>query len=212
MITTRRSSGYEGYSEISSRGGTDVLERPRTSFAENTAPETEMSEAAVRENMQRNLDRLMNYDRYSEIQAEEAAIKTEEPVRETVVKETVKPAVVAVSDDDIRPTSTTMQFGDGDTSKVYNDLERSKEAHGSYRLNGKGKLVVALYALVVTVILALIVLNTGVLKTLDREIAELDSVRAAAMQKVAEQTAEIEYISSDAYIIEKAEDLGMIIK
>ena len=213
MITARRSNGITGQTETSARGGIDVLERKtgvtneRVDLTEERG--TERTEAETRELMQRNLERLMNYDRFSENQAaEKAAVKTEEPV-----KETPAPIKAAVStDDDIRPTSTTMQFGDGDTSKVYNDLERSKE-NQSYKLNGKGKLVVALYALVVAVILALITVNTGVLKSLDNDIAALNTAYATNLQSVAMQNAEIESISSEAHIIEIAEnDYGMIIK
>ena len=104
-----------------------------------------------------------------------------------------------------------MQFGDGDVSQVYNDLEKSKEHKESYKLNGKGKLVVALYALAVTVILALIVLNTGLLKALDGQVSALTATYAEKSASLAAQTAEIEAISSDAYITELAEnEFGMI--
>ena len=69
------------------------------------------------------------------------------------------------------------------------------------------------YALVVTVILALIVLNTGVLRSLSKDIAALDATYKAQVSAVAEQQAEIAEISSDAYISEIAEnEYGMVLR
>lgn len=196
MITTRRSEAFGSITADNYRGGVDVLERQS---AINVETEREESLEEKKARMQRNLDRLMNYDRYAEMQREEAAM-AEEKERETV-------AEANLSEDDIRPTSTTMQFGDGDISSVYNDMERSKESEGhGYKLNSKGKLVVALYALVVTVILALIVLNTGVLKALAAEVNALNANLAEKSAILAEREAVIEEISSDYHVIEMAEN------
>lgn len=202
MITTRRSNGFDTIE--SARGGVDVLER-RASVQSETVPEREGSMEETRAKMKSNLDRLLNYDRYSEMEAEAAAKVQDAPVEE-------KAKTVAYSDEDIRPTTTTTQFIDGDP-QIFNDAEKSKEERKSaYRLNGKGKLVVVLYALVVTVILALIVLNTGVLKALSKDIAALDETYRAQAAAVSAQKAEIAEISSDAYIAQIAEsELGMIL-
>ena len=203
MITTRRSNGFD--TTESARGGVDVLER-RASINTETAPEREESMEETKARMQRNLDRLLNYDRYSEMEAEETAVIADAPTEE-------KMETVAMSDEDIRPTTTTTQFIDGDP-QIFNDAEKSKEERKSaYRLNAKGKLVVVLYALVVTVILALIVLNTGVLKSLSKDIATLDESYRAQAAAVSAQAAEIAEISSDAYIARFAEsELGMILR
>lgn len=203
MITTRRSNGFD--TTESARGGVDVLER-RASINTETAPEREESMEETKARMQRNLDRLLNYDRYSEMEAEETAVIADAPTEE-------KTETVAMSDEDIRPTTTTTQFIDGDP-QIFNDAEKSKEERKSaYRLNAKGKLVVVLYALVVMVILALIVLNTGVLKSLSKDIATLDESYRAQAAAVSAQAAEIAEISSDAYIARFAEsELGMILR
>ena len=202
MITTRRSNGFD--TTESARGGVDVLER-RASVQSEVAPEREESMEETKARMQRNLDRLLNYDRYSEMEAEEAVAESCAPVEE-------KAEATAYSDEDIRPTTTTTQFIDGDP-QIFNDAEKSREDRKSaYKLNAKGKLVVVLYALVVTVILALIVLNTGVLKSLSKDIAALDASYKAQAAAVSAQAAEIAEISSDAYIAQIAEsDLGMIL-
>lgn len=202
MITTRRSDGFVNAEHA--RGGVDVLER-RASKNGDTVPAREESMEEAKARMQRNLDRLLNYDRYSEMEAENAALN------DAAVEE--KAEATVHSDEDIRPTTTTTQFINGDP-QIFNDAQKSKEVVGNgYKLNGKGKLVIALYALVVTVILALIVLNTGVLRSLSKDIAALDATYKAQVSAVAEQQAEIAEISSDAYISEIAEnEYGMVLR
>jgi hypothetical protein len=95
----------------------------------------------------------------------------------------------------------------------YKHISEKEEEQLSYHLNRKGKFVVALYSLAVAVIMALIVLNTGVLAGLrTSNQAKVDLLN----QKVAEYNAinqEIESISSNDHVINVAEnDLGMIKK
>ena len=155
MITTRRSEGNTINAYESENGNVMLLERRETETVANTE-----SVDQARARMQDNLEKLLNYDRYSEIQ--NSVMVESAPVcePETFVEENKM-----FADEDIRPTSTTMQFGDGDIEKMRMDMreEQHEEQSGSYRLNGKGKLVVVLYALVVTVILALIAVNSGML-------------------------------------------------
>ena len=200
MITTRRSENFGAATESVARGGTDVLTRRPLTYG-NTESDCDENMAEKKARMQRNLDRLMNYDRYAEREKEElAAAQTEEEAQAIT-------AEANFSEDDIRPTSTTMQFGDGDVSSVYNDMEKSKGAEKQgYKLNGKGKLVVVLYALAVTVILALIILNTGVLKALAAEINTLNASVAEKSATLSERQAVIDEISSDAHVIEIAEN------
>ena len=118
-----------------------------------------------------------------------------------------------MQDDDIRPTSTTMQFGDGDIDQMYKEMNRANETvKESYHLNNKGKLVIVLYSLAVMVILALIAINTGMLATLSgtqqAKTAELNA-------KIAEYSVlqeEIESISSDDYVINQAETVLDMVK
>ena len=120
--------------------------------------------------------------------------------------------IITYVDEDIKPTSTTLQFGDGEVEKVYSDMQRQKEAQkASFSLNGKGKLVVVLYSLAVTVILALIILNTGVLATIksgNQAKASILSDKVAEYQVVSQR---IDAISSNDYVIDIAKnDYGMI--
>ena len=79
MITTRRSNGFD--TTESARGGVDVLER-RTAINSEAVPEREESMEETKARMQRNLDRLLNYDRYSEMEAENSAVMDDAPVEE----------------------------------------------------------------------------------------------------------------------------------
>ena len=188
MITTRRQNGYLN-TDNSVRGGVGLLEREVA--YEPVSPVSEEEERARRK---RNLDRLLNYDRYSEAETEEKTAAIEDAPEE----------IKAYSDEDIRPTTTTTQFIDGDP-QIFNDAEKSKtERKSSYKLNGKGKLIIAMYALVITVILALIVLNTGVLKSLSRDVAVLDATYAARVSELNAQNAEIARLSSDERVIDVA--------
>lgn len=198
MITTRRSNGLQ---TESTRGGLDLLEREAVNY-EQTAPERVESMDEAKARMQRNLDKLLNYDRYSEMEAEKSAVIEDAPqIREA-----------AYSDEDIRPTTTTTQFIDGDP-QIFNDAAKSKsDEHVGYKLNAKGKVVVVLYALVVAVILALIALNTGVLRTLSADVNSLSATYAAKTAAIEQQNAIIAEISSPSHISEIAENqLGMVL-
>ena len=202
MVTTTRRSYEVANAYSGANAGVELLERPRTYEEYNHAPIAayDLEEAKER---RKNLDRLLNYDRYNqEIVSSQA---------EAVVDSVAVAEPTAFSDEDIRPTSTTMQFGD-DIDSIRQEMNMAKEEDDTkYRLNNKGKLVVVLYSLVVTVILALIILNTGLLANLsnvhEAKAAELNSV----MEKYQALNEEIADISSSERIAEIAEgELKMI--
>ena len=202
MITTRRS--YNGTSERS--GGVGVLDREiPSSYSEYKNPtpvrEENMDEAKAR--MQKNLEKLMNYDRFSEVSASDVVV--EEPVN-TVVE-------AVAQDEDIKPTSTTMQFGTDDLDQMYKEMDRTDTANEtSYRLNGKGKLLAVLYALTITVVMALIIINTGVLANIKGS----TTAKQAELNQLITETTELQEqvydISNDGYVIDKAEEIGMLSK
>lgn len=206
MVTTRRASTEITNSayDRGTAGGVDVLERKafsQTNEVASVAQEETIDEARAR--MRGNLDMLLNYDRYTEqvVDSVEAPMLDEARVAEPV----------DIQDEDIRPTSTTMQFGDGDVDQIYNEIQRdNKEETSSYRLNGKGKLVVVLYALAVTVILALIIINTGVLASLSGAREAKATELNTKIERYQQLSANIEDISTNDYIIEQAEELGMV--
>ena len=212
MITTRRAENgtSESYSQ-NSRQGTMLLEREvsKTSAEFDSVTVESESYEAQKARMQKNLDKLLNYDRYTEtVQVETEQSQTVED-RTYVADETASQVSAYTDNEDIRPTSTTMQFGEGDVEQMYKEMD-SSAAKETYRLNGKGKLFIVLYGLAVAVILALIIINTGVLVSLgnqsEQKAAELNSL----VNEYNSLYEEKESISSDDYIIGWAEDNEMI--
>ena len=199
MVTTRRSTEIESktFETTSTRGGVDLLERPRA-LEQVEQSQAETNSTSQSEKMRQNLYNLLNYDRFTEenMQVSEPEIAQE---------------VSNFADEDIRPTSTTMQFGD-EIEQIREEMKKSEVIEESaYHLNAKGKVAVILYSLVVTVILALIVLNTGILATFtSREKA----ISASLNEKVVEYNqvmSNVENISSPDYIIDVAQNqYGMV--
>lgn len=209
MLTTKRSSESAYASDRS--GAVDLLERRNPANYADYTSEVEQTESfeQAKERMQRNLDHILNYEKFNTEVTD--SVLVEERTEVEVMQEVLDSSD---NNENIKPTSTTLQFGDGQIDQVYGDMQRQKEEEQlSYHLNRKGKFVVALYSLAVAVIMALIVLNTGVLAGLrTSNQAKVDLLN----QKVAEYNAinqEIESISSNDHVINVAEnDLGMIKK
>lgn len=195
MVTTRRSSEMSATYETRTTGGVGLLDRPETNEEVNFVEQT--TEAQER---RRNLDKLLNYDRFTE----QSALVVEDEI-EQVSNE------IALSDEDIRPTSTTMQFGD-DIDQIRRDMSKSSQAQkDGYVLNSKGRLVITLYAIAVTVILALIVLNTGVLASLSNKVEARVAVLDETIARYEAVQEEIGRISNSDYIIDYAQnELGMV--
>ena len=197
MITARReSNGY--YDSLSGKkGNVAVLEREEIGVCESTENRSESIED-VRERMKKNLEMILNYDK--------PAAVVDEPVQE-IKEETVAP-VAEAQDEDIRPTTTTMQFGDADVNQMFNELREHEQTEK--KTSAKTKFIVALYALAVTVIFALIIINTGVLSVIksksELKQAELDNA-IAEYNAVSDELA----AHGDDYVIDVAvNELGMI--
>lgn len=185
MITTRR-SGEVSYEQKAMHGGVDLLEMP-VAQANSVVEDTDLSEA--QERMRKNLNDLLNYDRFSE-----------ENVAESIVTDSVQIMERDFADEDIRPTSTTMQFGD-DIDSIRQEMNQESAQKTSYRLNSKGKVALVLYSLVAMVILALIILNTGVLANLSNVKAAKVEQLSSLKQEYALQQENIAEISDPDYVI-----------
>lgn len=214
MITTRRSQ-----SEITNereRTNVATLEREiPTSYNEylvrdavNEADDLKMNERA---RISQNLDLLMNYEKYLDQKGEVvdrvikeepvARVQYQQPERaQAVVEAPEKPAIA----DDLKPSSTTMQFTETDMDTLYQDLQKEEEKQGYY-LNAKGKLMIALYALVVVAIMALIIINTSVLSALNLSMREKTENLASLKAEYQALDEKLNEISSDEHVIEIAE-------
>lgn len=192
MVTTRRSTEQSNsYENGSANGGVQLLERP---VMRETSVQTETQEQA-KERMQRNLNKLLNYDRYAEQEISEQVVENVE---------------MNLSEEDIRPTSTTMQFGE-DIDQIREEMRKAEQVEEpNYHLNNKGKIVAILYSLAVTIILALIVLNTGVLSSLSAQNAQKTAELNQAMNQYKAIQNQIEEVSSNQSVMEWAESNGMI--
>ncbi|MBQ7408071.1 MAG: hypothetical protein IJW13_02210 [Clostridia bacterium] len=119
-------------------------------------------------------------------------------------------------DDDLFPTTTTMQFGGKDRSYIYEDLNEREsvaedEEEASYKINTKGKIMIAVYALVVLTIFTLIIMNTRLIKNMNASISEQEARIEALMEENQELMNEYEFVQSDEEVIRRAEEMGMVV-
>lgn len=113
-------------------------------------------------------------------------------------------------DPDQRPTDVTMQFmGSKNPYEDYHE-EGEEIADRRYKISTKGKVIAAVYAIVIATILALIILNTRLLKNMDSQIAYQQTEINALVKQQQQLGNEFDYVRSDAVIEQKASELGMV--
>ena len=112
-----------------------------------------------------------------------------------------------VAEEDLTPTATTIQY----RTDLYRDEQRDvTEEKKGHALTAKGKLLMAVYAVVVVVVLALIIINTSVLNTLDSAVAAREQQLNAMVSQAQELDDRIGYLTDPDTIIQRAQDeLGM---
>lgn len=108
-----------------------------------------------------------------------------------------------VAEDDLTPTSTTIQYRHDLYREEQREVTEEKKGHA---LTAKGKLLMAVYAVVVVVVLALIIINTSVLNTLDSAVAERERQLNAMVSQAQELDDRIDYLTDPDTIIQRAED------
>lgn len=191
MITTQRNDSYYQNGTSNSRVG--LLER-KSVPEYKTDTGCNLEDARTR--MQRNLDKLLNYD-------SEAAAKVMEQ-SEQMRQQALKNAERDFANEDITPTSTTMQFGD-DNVDVRKDAKGIAEEK-NYTMNAKGKVAVICYTVCVAVIMALIIINTAVLSALYSSNSTKSNELANLTEEYQQTYATIQEISSDSYVLNVAEN------
>ena len=111
---------------------------------------------------------------------------------------------------DLLPSERTI--GIGEDRSMLDDYreEPTENVVRKFKINGKAKIFIAVYAIVIATIFSLIILNTTLLKRLDNAVAlkqtEINELKAEndALK------ATLNYVSDDAVIEGKAAELGMI--
>ncbi len=203
MITTRRNTNSN--TQFASKSNVALLERnePKAYNEVSTKESFTTEDVSQKERTSNNLEKLLNYEKY--LGRTESVI---EDLVEEVKTPEVKTAPKATSNEDIMPSSTTMQFGDGDPNILFNDLKKDKAVaskhQSKFEMSANGKILVSVYAIVIATILALIVINTSLIASL-RNTA---TARTAKLNGLSEQhqelMEELNNISSDQYVIETA--------
>ncbi|MCI6734443.1 MAG: hypothetical protein MR437_05155 [Clostridiales bacterium] len=115
-------------------------------------------------------------------------------------------------DEDLIPSSTTMQFESDEDNDIYEEVRPKNETdlQKKYKINTKGKVLIAVYALVIATILSLIVINSRMLRSLDNSISGYTGKITELTEQYTNVNAELDYVKSDEVIIEKAEAMGMV--
>lgn len=113
-----------------------------------------------------------------------------------------------LAETDLMPTATTIQY----QNNLYREEQKENaENKKSYAMTTKGKVLMVVYSLVVMIILALIIVNTGVLKALETNVANKQSELNATVAQYEQVQSRIEELTSDESIIERAQsELGMV--
>ena len=207
MVTKRREGAVISditRSEAKSRLG--LLERTQpVSFNEVSEPEetTETRNA----NMSKNFDMLLNYEKYIE-EAKQKELE-DQRIREmtAAAQETARTQTIEkenVNTEDITPSSTTMQFGVEDVANLYSDMKEEEKENTRPRINARGKLLLAVYTIVVATILALIIINTSVLSSLRNNNAAAEARLNELRNNYTQVTEKLNEVSSDEHVIDIA--------
>ena len=198
MVTTRRDGAVNEITRNEAKSRLGLLER--------TEPVSETNETRNAD-MSRNFDMLLNYEKDIE-EAKQKELE-EQRIRElaAAAQETARVQTAEredVNTEDITPTSTTMQFGAEDVGNLYSDMKEEQKETTRFRMNAHGKLLLAVYTIVVATILALIIINTSVLSSLKSGNAA-GAERLEALRGSYEQVAEeLDRVSSDEHVIDVA--------
>ena len=181
----------------------------------NTLVKEKTKTTNVTENIVRGgYEELFAFNKKSNTTVTKTKMEYQTPTMELV--STVAPAKVdarrEVLNEDIMPSTTTMQFEKANT-EVYEDLrvknKNKNKVEKNYKINTKAKLLVAVYSLVVATILSLIVINSRMLKNLDNSIDNYTSQVASLNQEYTAVMDELDYAMSEETIIDKAIEMGM---
>lgn len=126
--------------------------------------------------------------------------------------ETATPEFVVPKEEDITPSSTTMQFQNVAPNESARDFYDShvNEEKFSFSLNAKGKILIGVYAAIVTLIVAAIIVIASVNRSLSQALVNKSQEVYDLKSEYSQIVDEIEEITSDSYISNEAENIGMV--
>ncbi len=202
MITTRRLEEQNSIYSNQSRSNVALLEKEEVKNSNYSAEVREETYEEAKERMQRNLNKLLNYDNTALATNEEAKVETEEVALNVTISE---------NEEDLKPSSTTMQFIEQDVAKNYEDMKKTSVTASNQKaiVNSGKRFLMVLYSLAVTVILALIILNTGVLASLNKSSEAKQAELAGIFSEYNQKIEDINSITNNDYVVQWAEQNGM---
>lgn len=118
-----------------------------------------------------------------------------------------------VESDDLKPSVETLAHTGEYKSGYYKNQYKSdvESITENYRLSGKGKIVIAIYSLLLILVFALIIFNAKYLRGMDNKIQNTQQEVVRITQEVEEVKEKLKEASSDETIISKAKEfLNMV--
>lgn len=188
---------------------TQILEREETR-TENSVYDNYVDRAFTNDTSA-NMERIRNYEKFlDEMKATQADVEIRDSLSTADATESEDTSAYAY--EDITPTSTTMQFKKGEQQEIFDEIRSIREdgKEKNYRINTKGKILIAVYALVVATIFSLILLNAKMLKNLDGSIENYSAKIVELSEDNQRLTQEFYTVRSDEVVKAKAAELGMV--
>ena len=178
----------------------DEFDYKTTSTAKTHTAVLENDSEAVKFNAKipENFDKIIHYDTYAKPQQ----VKD---VHRVYVEHTTG------INQDLRPTSTTMQFQGLNKAEIYKDVRENSTAtyETSTKTSKQSKILIAFMSVAIVLLSFLIVFNTILLKNLNQTIMN----KQAEVQELLTQNEvandRLNEVSSDQAIIDAAKELGM---
>ena len=121
-------------------------------------------------------------------------------------------ATEEVENADLMPSQTTLEYKGTSSTDVFTATKTysSVEVNTKYKISTKGKVLIAVYVLLIAMIFAFIAFNANFLRSLDNKIDTANEEVANLQLELDESLEKLNQASSDESIIEEAKKLGMI--
>ena len=187
MYNTRQSFITESATfvdEFENTSATATMERTAEVLNTVSAEEKEFNSR-----IRGNFDRIINYNTYAAVNQE--------------------PVFNGYADD--KPSATTMQFVNEPVSEIYKDYRVNESDYATQtKVRGGAKALIMAFAFIIIALSVLIVFNTALLNNMNGLIAQKTAQVEALKEEVALKEIELEAVSSNEVVTEKAKEYGMV--